>query len=66
MSATGDTQQLGEGDLVLIPPATDHAIANDGEGTWRSSPSSRRRSRPTSSTAAACAQAAGYDDYEDE
>src|SRR5262245_60123446 len=30
MSATGDTQRLGEGDLVLIPPATDHSVANDG------------------------------------
>src|SRR5918911_1412266 len=30
MSATGDTQRLGVGDLVLIPPATDHAVANDG------------------------------------
>ena len=30
MSATGDTQELAEGDLVLIPPATDHAVANDG------------------------------------
>ena len=31
MSATGDTQRLGAGDLVLIPPATDHAVANDGD-----------------------------------
>ena len=30
MTATGDTQNLAEGDLVLIPPATDHAVANDG------------------------------------
>jgi mannose-6-phosphate isomerase-like protein (cupin superfamily) len=31
MSATGDTQRLGAGDLVLIPPATDHSVANDGD-----------------------------------
>ena len=31
MSATGDTQALAEGDLVLIPPATDHAVANEGD-----------------------------------
>lgn len=31
MSAVGDTQQVGEGDLILVPPATDHAIANEGE-----------------------------------
>jgi mannose-6-phosphate isomerase-like protein (cupin superfamily) len=33
MSATGDTQTLGPGDLVLIPPATDHSVANDGDET---------------------------------
>jgi mannose-6-phosphate isomerase-like protein (cupin superfamily) len=31
MSAAGDTERLGEGDLALIPPATDHSIANHGE-----------------------------------
>jgi mannose-6-phosphate isomerase-like protein (cupin superfamily) len=30
MSATGDRQSLSEGDLVMIPPATDHSISNDG------------------------------------
>src|SRR3954451_13443099 len=33
MSATGDTQRLDVGDLVLIPPATDHSVANDGTDT---------------------------------
>lgn len=28
MTVAGDTQQIAEGDLVLIPPATDHSIAN--------------------------------------
>ena len=28
MTVAGDTQEVGEGDLVLVPPATDHAIAN--------------------------------------
>lgn len=32
MSVAGDTQRVAEGDLILVPPATDHAIANDGEG----------------------------------
>lgn len=31
MSVAGDTQRVGEGDLILVSPATDHAIANDGE-----------------------------------
>jgi len=31
MSAAGDTERLAQGDLALIPPATDHSIANDGD-----------------------------------
>lgn len=31
MSAAGDTEELTPGDLALIPPATDHEIANGGE-----------------------------------
>ncbi len=31
MSVAGDTQPVGEGDLILVPPATEHSIANDGE-----------------------------------
>jgi mannose-6-phosphate isomerase-like protein (cupin superfamily) len=31
MSAAGDTERLAEGDLAMIPPATDHSIANDGD-----------------------------------
>lgn len=31
MSATGDSEELEPGDLVLIPPASDHTIANNGE-----------------------------------
>jgi mannose-6-phosphate isomerase-like protein (cupin superfamily) len=27
----GDTGEISEGDLVMVPPATDHAIANTGE-----------------------------------
>ena len=32
MSVAGDTGDIGEGDLVLVPPATDHAISNNGDG----------------------------------
>jgi mannose-6-phosphate isomerase-like protein (cupin superfamily) len=31
MSVAGDTQDIDIGDLILVPPATDHAISNDGE-----------------------------------
>jgi mannose-6-phosphate isomerase-like protein (cupin superfamily) len=32
LSAAGDSETLEPGDLALIPPASDHTIANDGEG----------------------------------
>lgn len=31
MSVAGDTQEVAEGDLILVPPATEHSISNDGE-----------------------------------
>jgi mannose-6-phosphate isomerase-like protein (cupin superfamily) len=31
MSVAGDTQQVGEGDLILVPPATEHSVVNDGD-----------------------------------
>jgi mannose-6-phosphate isomerase-like protein (cupin superfamily) len=31
MSVAGDTGDISVGDLVLVPPATDHAIANNGD-----------------------------------
>jgi mannose-6-phosphate isomerase-like protein (cupin superfamily) len=30
MSVAGDTQQVSEGDLILVPPATEHAFSNGG------------------------------------
>jgi mannose-6-phosphate isomerase-like protein (cupin superfamily) len=30
MSVAGDTQEVGEGDLILVPPATEHSVGNDG------------------------------------
>lgn len=31
MSVAGDTQEVGEGALILVPPATEHSIGNDGD-----------------------------------
>jgi mannose-6-phosphate isomerase-like protein (cupin superfamily) len=31
MTVAGDSQQIESGDLVMVPPATDHKIANDGD-----------------------------------
>jgi mannose-6-phosphate isomerase-like protein (cupin superfamily) len=63
MSATGDTQRLGEGDLVLIPPATDHAVANDGDSPLALvSVQSPAVSADELYSRRLAAQAAGYDD----
>ena len=32
MTVAGDTQEISEGDLVLVPPATDHDIAAEDGG----------------------------------
>jgi mannose-6-phosphate isomerase-like protein (cupin superfamily) len=69
MSATGDTQVLEEGDLVLIPPATDHSVANDGtESMALVSVQSPAVSADELFSLRLASQAAGYDDgeYEEE
>jgi quercetin dioxygenase-like cupin family protein len=66
MSATGDTQLLAEGDLVLIPPATDHAVANDGdEPLALVSVQSPGVSADELYSLRLAAQATGYDDTDD-
>jgi mannose-6-phosphate isomerase-like protein (cupin superfamily) len=67
MSATGDTQTLGAGDLVLIPPATDHSVANDGEEPLALvSVQSPGVSAEELYSRRLATQATGYDDYDDE
>ncbi len=67
MSATGDTQNLGAGDLVLIPPATDHSVANDGEEPLALvSVQSPAVSAEELYSRRLATQATGYDDYDDE
>jgi mannose-6-phosphate isomerase-like protein (cupin superfamily) len=34
MTVAGDSQTISEGDLILVPPATDHAINNDGDSEF--------------------------------
>ena len=68
MTAAGDTRSSSAGDLALIPPATDHAIANDGdtELALRLGPVARRLGRRALGRQPG-AQATGYDeDYEDD
>ncbi len=67
MSATGDTQRLEVGDLVLIPPATDHGLANDGdEPLVLVSVQSPAVAADELYSRRLAAQAAGYDDDYDE
>lgn len=67
MSATGDTQELAPGDFVLIPPATDHSVANDGgEPLALVSVQSPGVSADELYSIRLASQAAGYDDYDDE
>ena len=67
MSATGDTQRVEVGDLVLIPPATEHSVANDGEQPLALvSVQSPAVSADELYSRRLATQAAGYDDYGDE
>jgi mannose-6-phosphate isomerase-like protein (cupin superfamily) len=67
MSATGDTQRLEVGDLVLIPPATDHSVANDGiDPLALVSVQSPPVSADELYSRRLAAQATNYDDYDEE
>ncbi len=66
--ATGDSQRVAEGDLAMIAPATDHAIANDGpEPLALVSIQSPGVSADELYSRRLAVQAAGYDgEYDDE
>lgn len=67
MSATGDTRRLEVGDLVLIPPATGHAVANDGDASLALiSVHSPAIAADELYSRRLATQATGYDDLEDE
>jgi len=65
MSVAGDTQQVGEGDLILVPPATEHAIANDGEGDLACISVQSPPVAASELYSDQLAEVAGYDDDED-
>ena len=65
MSVAGDTQEVGEGDLILVPPATEHSIGNDGEAELACV---SIQSPPVSASelySDQLAEVAGYDDEDD-
>lgn len=66
MTVAGDTQSVSEGDMVFIPPASDHEIHNEGPEelvyvSATSPPVSMQELYETDLTAGA---AVGYDDEE--
>jgi len=68
MSATGDQQALEPGDFVMIPPATEHSVSNDGSETLALvSVQSPGVSADELFSIRLASQAAGYNaEYEDE
>lgn len=66
MSATGDTRELNEGDLVLIPPATDHAVANGGNETLALVSVQSPGVSADELFSPLALQATGYDGYDDD
>jgi mannose-6-phosphate isomerase-like protein (cupin superfamily) len=65
MSVAGDTQDVGEGDLILVPPATDHSIANNGEETLACVSVQSPPVAATELYSDKLAEVAGYNDDED-
>ena len=65
MSVAGDTQRVGEGDLILVPPATDHSIANDGDAALACVSVQSPPVAATELYGERLAEVAGYDDDED-
>ena len=66
MSVAGDTQQVARGRPVLVPPATDHSIANDGDGELACVSVQSPPVAAAELYSRQLAEVAGYDDDDDE
>jgi mannose-6-phosphate isomerase-like protein (cupin superfamily) len=66
LSAAGDTETLEPGDLALIPPASDHTIANQGDGTLALVSVQSPAVSVEETFGRQLAEVAGYEDDEDE
>jgi len=66
MTVAGDTQTVSTGDMVFIPPASDHEIHNDGPETlvYVSATSPPVSMQELYETDLAAGAAVGYDDEE--
>jgi mannose-6-phosphate isomerase-like protein (cupin superfamily) len=65
MSVAGDTQEVGEGDLILVPPATEHSIGNEGETELVCVSIQSPPVAATELYSDQLAEVAGYDDEDD-
>ena len=65
MSVAGDDQEVAEGDLILVPPATDHAVNNNGDADLALLSIQSPPVAAAELYGARLAESAGYDD-EDE
>jgi mannose-6-phosphate isomerase-like protein (cupin superfamily) len=65
MSVAGDTQRVEEGDLILVPPATDHSVANDGDSELACVSVQSPPVAVTELYGDQMAEANGYDDEDD-
>jgi mannose-6-phosphate isomerase-like protein (cupin superfamily) len=65
MSVAGDTQQVGEGDLILVPPATDHSVSNNGEAEFACVSIQSPPVAAAELYSDQLAEVAGYDDDDD-
>ncbi len=65
LSAAGDTEELEPGDLALIPPASDHSIANQGEEMLALVSAQSPAVSVEETFGRQTAQVSGYDDSDD-
>jgi mannose-6-phosphate isomerase-like protein (cupin superfamily) len=65
MSVAGDTQAISVGDLILVPPATDHVISNDADEDFACVSVQSPPVAASEIYGRQLAEVAGYDDDED-
>src|ERR1700761_9686050 len=65
MSVAGDTQAVSEGDLILVPPATEHSVRNAGEAEFACLSIQSPPVAAAELYSDQLAEVAGYDDEDD-
>ncbi|MBA3865714.1 MAG: cupin domain-containing protein [Solirubrobacterales bacterium] len=66
MSVAGDTQEVEEGDLILVPPATEHSVSNDGDDEFACVSIQSPPVAAADLYSDQLAEVAGYDDDDDD